>query len=127
MLMLCPPFNEKPHYMAPYILEQSKTDSEYSESSTEEDKIGKFNLKMNRIMQATIDGVDKYDINDPLCCAEYINEIFQHMLKTEAVHLPKPGYMKLQRDINERMRGILIDWLAEVHLKFKLLPETLYL
>lgn len=25
------------------------------------------------------------------------------------------------------MRGILIDWLVDVHLKFKLLPETLYL
>jgi hypothetical protein len=25
------------------------------------------------------------------------------------------------------MRSILVDWLVEVHLKFKLLPETLYL
>lgn len=35
--------------------------------------------------------------------------------------------MKSQNDINEKMRGILVDWLTEVHLKFKLLPETLYL
>lgn len=35
--------------------------------------------------------------------------------------------MKIQEDINERMRGILVDWLIEVHLKFKLVPETLYL
>mmetsp|Transcript_14874 Transcript_14874/g.10776 ORF Transcript_14874/g.10776 Transcript_14874/m.10776 type:complete len:103 (+) Transcript_14874:1018-1326(+) len=33
----------------------------------------------------------------------------------------------VQRDINEKMRAILIDWLVEVHLKFKLLPETLFL
>jgi len=25
------------------------------------------------------------------------------------------------------MRGILIDWLVNVHLKFKLLPDTLYI
>ena len=25
------------------------------------------------------------------------------------------------------MRAILIDWIIEVHLKFKLLPETLFL
>jgi hypothetical protein len=25
------------------------------------------------------------------------------------------------------MRAILIDWLIDVHLKFKLLPETLYI
>lgn len=35
--------------------------------------------------------------------------------------------MKQQNDINEKMRAILIDWLIEVHLKFKLLPETLFL
>lgn len=37
------------------------------------------------------------------------------------------GYMKSQPDINEKMRSILIDWLIEVHLKFKLMPETMYL
>lgn len=35
--------------------------------------------------------------------------------------------MEEQPDITEKMRAILIDWLVEVHLKFKLLPETLYL
>ncbi len=33
----------------------------------------------------------------------------------------------MQKDINEKMRAILIDWLVDVHLKFKLLPETLFL
>ena len=35
--------------------------------------------------------------------------------------------MTKQNDINEKMRAILIDWLVEVHLKFKLMIETLYL
>ena len=35
--------------------------------------------------------------------------------------------MTKQEDINEKMRAILIDWLVEGHLKFKLMPETLYL
>ena len=38
-----------------------------------------------------------------------------------------PNYMDYQKDINPSMREILTDWLIEVHLKFKLLPETLYL
>lgn len=38
-----------------------------------------------------------------------------------------PDYMIGQIEINERMRGILIDWLLEVHLKLDLMPETLYL
>ena len=39
----------------------------------------------------------------------------------------RPTYMENQTHINERMRAILVDWLVEVHLKFKLVPETLYL
>lgn len=35
--------------------------------------------------------------------------------------------MAHQTDVNAKMRAILIDWLLEVHFKFKLLPETLYL
>lgn len=36
-------------------------------------------------------------------------------------------YMSLQTDINSKMRSILIDWLVEVHRKFDLMPESLYL
>ena len=35
--------------------------------------------------------------------------------------------MSEQRDINARMRAILIDWLVEVHMKFRLVSDTLYL
>lgn len=36
-------------------------------------------------------------------------------------------YMHTQVDINCKMRAILIDWIVEVHLKFKLADPTLYL
>jgi cyclin B len=32
-----------------------------------------------------------------------------------------------QEDINAKMRAILVDWLVEVHMKFRLNPNTLYL
>ena len=35
--------------------------------------------------------------------------------------------MSNQPDINHRMRAILIDWLIDVHLKYKLLPQTMYI
>lgn len=35
--------------------------------------------------------------------------------------------MHTQIDINCKMRAILIDWIVEVHLKFKLADPTLYL
>lgn len=49
------------------------------------------------------------------------------MLSTEKDFLPAASYMYHQADINEKMRAILVDWIIEVHLKFKLKPETLFL
>uniref|UniRef100_A0A2C9VFE9 B-like cyclin n=1 Tax=Manihot esculenta TaxID=3983 RepID=A0A2C9VFE9_MANES len=37
------------------------------------------------------------------------------------------NYMVSQPEVNEKMRAILIDWLIDVHQKFELSPETLYL
>ena len=39
----------------------------------------------------------------------------------------RPDYMSDQVDITERMRAILVDWMVEVHVKFKLLTETMFL
>jgi G2/mitotic-specific cyclin-B, other len=35
--------------------------------------------------------------------------------------------MGLQEEIHVKMRRILVDWLIDVHMKFKLLPETLFI
>ena len=35
--------------------------------------------------------------------------------------------MDRQGELNSTMRSILVDWIVEVHMKFRLLPETLYL
>jgi G2/mitotic-specific cyclin-B, other len=49
------------------------------------------------------------------------------MRNEELKYIVRPSFMDSQQDVNEKMRAILIDWLVEVHLKFKLVPETLYL
>lgn len=49
-------------------------------------------------------------------------------LKTrEPEYAVDPSYLARQPDINARMRGILIDWLVDVNIKFKLLPQTLFM
>lgn len=58
---------------------------------------------------------------------EYVQGIFSLLLKDEKKHLPAANYMDGQREINSKMRAILMDWLVEVHSKYRLRPETLYL
>ena len=41
--------------------------------------------------------------------------------------MPNPNYMANQKDLAWKMRGILTDWLIQVHSRFRLLPETLFL
>ena len=41
--------------------------------------------------------------------------------------MPNPNYMEMQKDLAWKMRGILTDWLIQVHSRFRLLPETLFL
>ncbi|KAI7727011.1 hypothetical protein M8C21_030487 [Ambrosia artemisiifolia] len=45
----------------------------------------------------------------------------------KAHHQSLKNYMEIQTDITPQMRGIIINWLIEVHLKFDLMQETLYL
>ena len=58
---------------------------------------------------------------------EYFDDICEELSKYEENYLVNPEYMSNQNDINFRMRAILIDWLIDVHLKYKLVPQTIYI
>ncbi len=71
--------------------------------------------------------IDELDSDDPLCASSYAQEMYEHYRSKEIDTCTHPVYMEDQDFLNERMRAILIDWLVDVHLKFKLVPETLHL
>lgn len=78
-------------------------------------------------MTGNTDNVDERDRDDPLCATGYVQDMYNHFREKELITSVRPLFMENQPHINERMRSILVDWLVEVHLKFKLVPETLYL
>jgi len=61
---------------------------------------------------------------------EYINIIYHNLLLEENKGIiPYPDYSKIisQKEINEQMRSILIDWIIDVHYKFNFTDETLFM
>jgi hypothetical protein len=71
--------------------------------------------------------IDSRDRMDEFGVTEYTKEIYAFLRANERRSLVDHTYMARQGDINAKMRVILNDWLVEVHLKFKLRQETLYL
>ena len=58
---------------------------------------------------------------------EYFSDIVVELKNNEEKFLPEFNYMSKQKDINNRMRAILIDWLIDVHLKYRMVPQTMYI
>ena len=68
--------------------------------------------------------IDAADRDQPNNVVEYIKDIYEHLRQFEVKYQPSANYMASQTDITDRMRAILVDWLIDVHLKFKLRHET---
>ena len=107
--------------------------NQINNSSTNEDIMinnSSFGSPMSNIIIMN-DGEDYKDIinevKNPQEVDDYFDDIFNYFKQEESKFLPKANYMKYQSDINEKMREILFDWLIEVHKKYKLSDNTLYI
>ena len=101
---------EKENLLNDYNLNYNYSDDE------EESKLSYFDLTSI-----------KQDIQIP---KEYMNIIYKNLLIEEEKDLnPKPIYEKIktQKEINEQMRSILVDWIIDVHYKFGFTDETLFM
>ncbi len=97
-----------------------------------------------------VEDIDEGDADMPQLCPEYVKDIYVYLRSLEVpdtfknvtslfnLHLTaavllfqsqlsvRPRYMR-GYDINGRMRALLVDWLIQVHSRFQLLQETLYM
>lgn len=131
----------------PLILEQARAQAE------EEATLARIAAEMEAFAEmpeadpesSPWDDLDTDDTDDPLMVSEYVQDIFQYLKQVEVRYLvhtmnytakifhsqlttmPNPNYMESQKELAWKMRGILTDWLIQVHVRFRLLPETLFL
>ncbi|SCV03077.1 LAMI_0H05292g1_1 [Lachancea mirantina] len=74
--------------------------------------------------------LDIIEARDLCMVSEYSDDIFCHLYEREKQTTPTYNYLFAKgctEYLRPSLRAILVDWLVEVHLKFQLLPETLYL
>ncbi|XP_022740327.1 G2/mitotic-specific cyclin-2-like isoform X2 [Durio zibethinus] len=103
----------------PMFLEETET--RLSEADEMEE------VEMEDIAEDAIVDIDGCDAKNPLAVVDYAEDLHAYYRKMEKFSCVSPNYMAQQSDINEKMRAILIDWLIEVHDKFDLMGETLFL
>ncbi|KAJ8598935.1 hypothetical protein CTAYLR_009847 [Chrysophaeum taylorii] len=65
-----------------------------------------------------------------LSCEDYVADMYSEWRRKELTWT-YPNYLsgpvRVQRDLNAKMRAILVDWIVDVHAKFGLAEATLYL
>lgn len=70
--------------------------------------------------------IDQQDSDNPQLCAEYAPFMYAYLRQLENKLAIRKDFLK-GCVVTSKMRGVLLDWLVEVHQQFKLLQETLYL
>ncbi|KAK3701789.1 hypothetical protein QZH41_009801, partial [Actinostola sp. cb2023] len=80
------------------------------------------------VVPQTVKDIDRQeDYLNPQLCSEYVNDIMRYLRAMERKYAVSPDYMSNQDELNAKMRVVLVDWLIQVHLKFQLLQETLFM
>jgi G2/mitotic-specific cyclin 2 len=131
------PSNKKRQTSSTSTIKEEETDTENVGSSNSsnvvveviktETKVEIAELNVPAAFAEGVPDLDAEDMDDPLMVADYVVDIFEYLKVLEEKTLPNPQYMDHQDDLEWKMRGILVDWLIEVHTRFHLLPETLFL
>uniref|UniRef100_A0A8C6JT10 Uncharacterized protein n=1 Tax=Melopsittacus undulatus TaxID=13146 RepID=A0A8C6JT10_MELUD len=73
----------------------------------------------------SVENIVAEDNNDPEYSHDYAKDIYQYLRELEENQTVRPKYLAGQK-ISGNMRDVLIDWLVQVQIKFRLLQDTLY-
>ena len=118
-------------------LSKNKTTIKEKEKNLEKIKENTINNKLSPLkneikieQEEKVIYFDTSNINNVQIPKDYLNIIYYNLLVEENKELvPKPvhTYMKNQKEINDQMRSILVDWIIDVHHKFGFTDETLFM
>lgn len=68
----------------------------------------------------------KLEVTDPQMVPEYFSDNLQFLKSREKQSYRLTDYIPNHLTVSEQSRAKLIDWLSELHYKYKMFPETLF-
>ena len=72
---------------------------------------------------------DQLDLRNPQMVSEFATDIYATMKGQEKEFLVEANYLskvQLPTEVKDTSRAFLVEWIIDVHRKFRLMPETLY-
>ena len=72
---------------------------------------------------------DQLDLRNPQMVSEFANDIYTNLRQKEVDFLIEPDYLQkvqVPTEVKDTSRAFLVEWIIDVHRKFRLMPETLY-
>ncbi|NWS75253.1 CCNB2 protein, partial [Crotophaga sulcirostris] len=78
------------------------------------------------VLLNNVEDIDAEDCENPQLCSDYVKDIYLYLRELELQQSIRPHYLD-GKTLNGRMRALLVDWLIQVHSRFQLLQETLYM
>ena len=115
--------------------QKEEKDEKEIEITHKENKLDKSTSIKNEttelnISQEMVIYFDTIHITNVQIPKDYLNTIYYNLLVEEGHEItskPVHTYMKKQKEINDQMRSILVDWIIDVHHKFGFTDETLFM
>lgn len=108
----------------------STTSSSGRSSEDEEYHVEKQRDTPDTHSHKLLEGIENIDINDawnPMLVSEYVNDIYKYLNDLEETFAIRENFLDGHKQINHKMRTILIDWINEVHYQFKLEIDTYHM
>jgi hypothetical protein len=119
------PKRERIELKAPELVEVDENVEEMEISLSEDAKKEEIDAR-NKIL-SQIEIKDDSDKADDYLVGHYVNNIYEYLRYLEVKYQITPRYLDASSEVSSKMRSILVDWLVQVHKRFKLMSDTLYL
>lgn len=103
------------------LLQNTSTNERMDISEDDVQLVEEVHMKSTHVID-----IDENDHDNPQLVSCYVKDIYKYLMSLEKRFRIKSNFME-SKICTTRMRAVLVDWLIQVHLKFHLLQETMYL